>query len=132
MIRPPRYGCPARTLRLRLLLVPQDETFSPGAISRPAPLPSVRGFFFPTLAHVGPTGLSPAGALILVLAQHLAGFQVDQMRAGASGALKRLIALIVVRHVIGRPALHGLAGDRAAKQKGCHHRPTNSTGGAAK
>jgi hypothetical protein len=27
MIRPPRYGCPARTLRLRLLLVPQDETF---------------------------------------------------------------------------------------------------------
>ena len=27
MIRPPRYGSPARTLRLRLLLVPQDETF---------------------------------------------------------------------------------------------------------
>ena len=27
MIGPPRYGCPARTFRLRLLLVPQDETF---------------------------------------------------------------------------------------------------------
>jgi hypothetical protein len=54
MIRPPRYGCPARTLRLRLLLVPQDETFSPGAISRPAPLPSVRGFFFARLAAPSP------------------------------------------------------------------------------
>jgi hypothetical protein len=44
----------ARTLRLRLLLVPRDETFSPGAISRPAPLPSVWGFFFARLAAPSP------------------------------------------------------------------------------
>jgi hypothetical protein len=44
-IRLPRYGCPARTLRLRLLLVPQDEPFPLVQSLVPPRFPSVRGFF---------------------------------------------------------------------------------------
>jgi len=48
--------------------------------------------------------------LILFLAQYLPGFQIDQMHAAAGGALKRLIGVIIVGHLIGGPSLHVLAG----------------------
>ena len=46
---------------------------------------------------------APRNFLALFLAQHLAGFQVEQMHAGASDALKRLIGVIIVGHLIGGP-----------------------------
>ena len=60
--------------------------------------------------------------LILVLAQHFAGFQIDEMHAGAGDALERLIGIIIVSHLIGGPSLHVLAGVGATIEKRPQHR----------
>jgi hypothetical protein len=58
----------------------------------------------------------------LFVAQHLAGFQIDQMHAGASHALERLVRLIVVGHLNGGPSLHVLAGVWTTIEKRPRHR----------
>jgi hypothetical protein len=58
----------------------------------------------------------------LFVAQHLAGFQIDQMHAGASHALERLARLIVVGHLNGGPSLHVLAGVWTTIEKRPRHR----------
>ena len=79
MIRPPRYGSPARTLRLRLLLVPQDET-SPwcdlssgpaslcaGLLFCPPPAPSPRRFPLRVLEKTGYNRAEWIGVKLMVL-----------------------------------------------------------------
>ena len=66
--------------------------------------------------------MAPRNFLVLFLAQHLAGFQIDQMHAGASDALERLIGVIIVGHLIGGPSLHVLAGVGATIEKRPRHR----------
>ena len=60
--------------------------------------------------------------LMLFLVQHLAGFHIDQMHAGASDAFHRLIGVIIVAHLIGGPSLHVLAGVWAPIEKRPRHR----------
>src|ERR1700733_2629269 len=55
--------------------------------------------------------------LILVVAQHLAGVHIDQMHAGASHALERLVRLL-----IGGPSLHLLTGVWTTIEKRPRHR----------
>jgi hypothetical protein len=60
--------------------------------------------------------------LILVLAQHPAGFQIDQMHTGAGDARERLIGVTIAGHLIGGPSLHVLAGVEATIDKRPGHR----------
>ena len=96
----------SRTARKRAL--PKHPKSSPGASSGSQTITRGRAI---TLAWRVPTRRpKPRTFLGLFLAQHLAGFQIDQMHAGTSHALERLVGLIIVGHLIGGPPLHVLAG----------------------
>src|SRR6202020_512155 len=65
---------------------------------------------------------TPVRLILVVVAQHLAGFQIEQMHAGASDALERLIGVVIVGHLIGGPSLHVLAGVWTTIEKRPRHR----------
>jgi len=62
-----------------------------------------------------------APALFFFRVKHLSGFQIDHVQLSANQAFHRLARVIVVGHLIGRPALNGLAGGRTGIQKSRRH-----------
>ena len=70
------------------------------------------------------TGQIVTRGLFFPLAQYFSRFQIDQMHAGASDALERLMGVIIVGHLIGGPSLHVLAGVGATIEKRPRHPET--------